>query len=411
MQQMKATLISKLAQIVKQIFPNYIVDVYGSHATGLCLHWSDIDLVVGPQSNPDNEKEQININLQDAKIKDALRRVSDCLRAEMANHWITHVHYIDQATVPVVKVQCSLSALMDNAGLKYPKNEKYAGIYNDLFSIDITHMTEFHNGIKCVELVKEYLLDCWFIEPLILVLKQMLKVNGLNDPYKGGLSSYGLLLMIVAFIQFRKLNKVRIPQNINLGNILLDFLHYYGEILQYHDYGIMCRKPNDLTESNNFYSLIPEINMYQANKVPCIDDPLNPQNNVGKSTFQFQDIQKIFKVGYQSAFLGCFCDCHFSRHSKLGEQALGGQDNNSGSMSLRSLPFVQGQRSHPVYMPGPGEQVPPIVYQDEQTQPRSIEIESLYLQERIAPQDKCDSILTKIIYSQAQFKAAEENAM
>ena len=146
-------------------------------------------------------------------------------------------------------------------------------------------MTEFHNGIKCVELVKEYLLDCWFIEPLILVLKQMLKVNGLNDPYKGGLSSYGLLLMIVAFIQFRKLNKVRIPQNINLGNILLDFLHYYGEILQYHDYGIMCRKPNDLTESNNFYSLIPEITMYQANKVPCIDDPLNPQNNVGKSTF------------------------------------------------------------------------------------------------------------------------------
>lgn len=39
----------------------------------------------------------------------------------------------------------------------------------------------------------------------------MLKVNGMNDPYKGGLSSYGLLLMLVAYIQFRKLNKVRIP--------------------------------------------------------------------------------------------------------------------------------------------------------------------------------------------------------
>ena len=89
---------------------------------------------------------------------------------------------------------------MDSAGLPYPKNPKYAAIYNELFSIDITHMTEFHNGLKCVELVKDYLVDCWFIEPLILVLKQMLKVNQLNDPYKGGLSSYGLLLMIVAFI-------------------------------------------------------------------------------------------------------------------------------------------------------------------------------------------------------------------
>jgi len=200
MQQMKEILIARLGQIVTKIFPNYIVDVYGSHATGLCLHWSDIDLVVGPTPNPDNEKENLNVNLLDAKIKDALRRVSDCLKAEMANHWITKVNYIDQATVPVVKVQCSLSALMDSAGLKYPKNPKYAAIYNELFSIDITHMTEFHNGIKCVDLVKEYLLDCWFIEPLILVLKQMLKVNGLNDPYKGGLSSYGLLLMIVAFI-------------------------------------------------------------------------------------------------------------------------------------------------------------------------------------------------------------------
>ena len=25
------------------------MNVYGSHATGLCLHWSDIDLVVGPK--------------------------------------------------------------------------------------------------------------------------------------------------------------------------------------------------------------------------------------------------------------------------------------------------------------------------------------------------------------------------
>lgn len=60
---------------------------------------------------------------------------------------------------------------MDSAGIQYPKNQKYANIYEELFSIDITHSTEFHNGIKCVELVKEYLLDCWFIEPLILVLK------------------------------------------------------------------------------------------------------------------------------------------------------------------------------------------------------------------------------------------------
>jgi DNA polymerase sigma len=138
--------------------------------------------------------------MQDVRIKDSLRRISDALKGEIANSWVTNVIYIEQASVPVVKIKCSLKELMIQSGHKFPKNPKYKDIYNETFSIDITHMTDFHNGVKCVNLVKDYLLDCWFIEPLILVLKQMLKVNGLNDPYKGGLSSYGLLLMIVAFI-------------------------------------------------------------------------------------------------------------------------------------------------------------------------------------------------------------------
>jgi len=227
MQQVKEILIQNLTSLVAKLLPNYFVDVYGSHATGLCLHWSDIDLVVGAK----DEREQSNFKMQDVRIKDSLRRISDALKGEIANNWITNVIYIEQASVPVVKIKCSLKELMIKSGHKFPNNPKYKDIYNETFSIDITHMTDFHNGVKCVNLVKEYLLDCWFIEPLILVLKQMLKVNGLNDPYKGGLSSYGLLLMIVAFIQFRKLNKVKVPQTINLGNILLDFLHYYGEVL------------------------------------------------------------------------------------------------------------------------------------------------------------------------------------
>lgn len=49
----------------------------------------------------------------------------------------------------------------------------------------------------------------------------------------------------------------------------------------------MCKRPGDLNEVNNYYNLIPEITMYQATRVPIIDDPLNRTNNVGKSTFQF----------------------------------------------------------------------------------------------------------------------------
>jgi DNA polymerase sigma len=82
-----------------------------------------------------------------------------------------------------------------------PSKLKYPEITGKPINIDITQMTEFHNGLQCVSLVKEYLAENQLIEPLILVLKQMLKVWGFNDPYTGGLSSYALFLLIVSFLQ------------------------------------------------------------------------------------------------------------------------------------------------------------------------------------------------------------------
>jgi len=78
---------------------------------------------------------------------------------------------------------------------------KFADITKKAIKIDITMMTDHHNGLACVDLVREYLEENQVIEPIILVLKQMLKVWGFNDPYTGGLSSYALFLMIVSFLQ------------------------------------------------------------------------------------------------------------------------------------------------------------------------------------------------------------------
>jgi DNA polymerase sigma len=48
MKQVKDLLIQRMTQVINRAFPNYMLQLYGSHATGLCLHWSDIDFVVGP---------------------------------------------------------------------------------------------------------------------------------------------------------------------------------------------------------------------------------------------------------------------------------------------------------------------------------------------------------------------------
>ena len=51
------------------------------------------------------------------------------------------------------------------------------------------------------DLVKQLMNKYESLKPLVLALKNILKRGNLNDPYKGGISSYGLILMIVYFLQ------------------------------------------------------------------------------------------------------------------------------------------------------------------------------------------------------------------
>jgi len=55
MQQVKEILIQRITNLVSTVLPSYFVQIYGSHATGLCLHWSDIDMVVGSKQ-PDQDQ-------------------------------------------------------------------------------------------------------------------------------------------------------------------------------------------------------------------------------------------------------------------------------------------------------------------------------------------------------------------
>jgi len=41
------------------------------------------------------DKETTNLKMQEIKIKDSLRRISEALKGEIANNWITNVVYIE----------------------------------------------------------------------------------------------------------------------------------------------------------------------------------------------------------------------------------------------------------------------------------------------------------------------------
>lgn len=83
--------------MIKKSVPNSEVKVYGSHATKLCLPWSDIDLVIIPPPKTDNTS---------YNAKSVLSQIWRELNNETQTNWVKSVNYVENATVPVVKVQC-----------------------------------------------------------------------------------------------------------------------------------------------------------------------------------------------------------------------------------------------------------------------------------------------------------------
>lgn len=198
MQPVKEQLIQSLTAVIQRALPHSEVKVYGSHATKLCLPWSDIDLVIIP-NHPLNYLGGRGGQLEQSRS--VLSLINRELQNELQNKWVNNVTFLDNATVPVVKVTCLIKDLLLQQSSSFTEYEKYKMFLEQPFNIDITQMTDHHNGLECVRLVQDFLAENEVIEPLIIVLKQFLKVSNLNNPYFGGLSSYALFLMITTFLQ------------------------------------------------------------------------------------------------------------------------------------------------------------------------------------------------------------------
>jgi non-canonical poly(A) RNA polymerase PAPD5/7 len=66
------------------------------------------------------------------------------------------------------------------------------------------------------------------IKPIIHVLKRYLQMKKLNSSFNGGLSSFSLFLLIVAYLKYSKA-KTRM----NLGRILVEMLELYGKCFNF----------------------------------------------------------------------------------------------------------------------------------------------------------------------------------
>ena len=256
------------------------MNLYGSHATNLCLPWSDLDVVLIKRLNGNNIS-SIQTTFDNSSL---LSKLFENIRNEP---WVKDCKLISKASVPIIK----LFAIEQ---------------YNNM-SIDISIQDENHFGLKCVELVKNYIKEYKSLKPLVLAIKNILKRANLNDPYKGGISSYGLILMIVYFLQGLKLSGVDISpgeNNCNLGKLFFNFLKFYGLTFETNKTII---KINDGMNDKIFN----EFDFHTSDLV--IIDPLNSYNNIAKSCQQFYNIKIAFIICLMTLEDDCECGCHYNQ--------------------------------------------------------------------------------------------------
>lgn len=141
-------LLKFIQQAVNDSIPEFEVKLYGSHATSLCLPWSDLDIVLI------NKKVAFSNNY--AVLQNLYLALID-------KPWKKSIKLIDSALIPIIKITA---------------NDEYNSM-----QMDISIQDGKHFGLKCVELVKSFMSEFEALEPLIISLKNLLKNANLNDPY------------------------------------------------------------------------------------------------------------------------------------------------------------------------------------------------------------------------------------
>ncbi|XP_068787462.1 terminal nucleotidyltransferase 4A isoform X5 [Struthio camelus] len=249
---MRREVVKRIEMVIKDLWPTADVQIFGSFSTGLYLPTSDIDLVVfGKWERPPLQL-----------LEQALRKHS------VAEPYSIKV--LDKATVPIIKLTDQETEV----------------------KVDISFNVE--TGVKAARFIKEYMKKYSLLPYLILVLKQFLLQRDLNEVFTGGISSYSLILMAISFLQLHPRIDARRADE-NLGMLLIEFFELYGRNFNYLKTGIRIKNGGAYIAKEEIMKVM--TNGYRPSML-CIEDPLLPGNDVGRSSYGAMQVKQVFDYAY-----------------------------------------------------------------------------------------------------------------
>lgn len=126
------------------------------------------------------------------------------------------------------------------------------------------------------------------------MLKQFLLQRDLKEVFTGGISSYSLILMVISFIQLHPRHEVRLP-GANLGVLLLEFFEFYGRYFNYYKVGIRVKDGGSFVPKSEIQK---NMDSNYRSSILCIEDPLNPANDIGKNSYGALMVKDAFEYAF-----------------------------------------------------------------------------------------------------------------
>lgn len=193
--------------------------VYGSFANGLNIPGSDLDLLLvtpdlssrtrakepGSPAPKLGSKHRLSEDLGAPERAGNMRKYTDPYQSELTQEDFQNKLILENVMEDLNDKAQSLPRLFSQA--KYLRNAQIPVLKLNTcpalggFPVDVTVADMRHQGLECVDLVKTLTRKYPPLKPVVLVLKQLLTLSDLSDPYMGGLSSYALVVMVVAYFQ------------------------------------------------------------------------------------------------------------------------------------------------------------------------------------------------------------------
>lgn len=321
----------------KMLWPRSSVELYGSFASGLALPSSGLDLVIysnrrdlhqiagdieplGPALSPiDEDPEQLRQSPRDQvspghhsaapSLSSGWQQQLSCRLAQ--EKWVLSdsIRITAHAAIPVL----SFITAPEEAASPVPV-EAGSEVEEPLscpIRVDISLEYPNHSGLRSKAITDWFLDEFPYARPVTLVLKQWLIERTYGMSNTGGLCSYGLLLMVIGFLQHYAPNSA--------AAALVGCLNFYGRRFEPQMYGVSVARgaflhrkiPNTWPPPQGVYverGLCPGTGEFTSlsRKLSLtgegahgfdplwVEDPLNPTNNVGRNCFRIRQIQQSF---------------------------------------------------------------------------------------------------------------------